>query len=126
MTYNPDLPLRHFTGDHVPFGAAEEAALWLREKLGPDLRGRMMTERPMLYAILFPGVDPEVIVTHVRDGLTRLARERMIANGQEQAKALAAEVENLSDDGDIGQTAIEFLALFGIKAGSSDGEKADG
>jgi hypothetical protein len=62
---------------------AERVAEWfLYHGSDPDWRGRLMADLPLVYAEMFPGVDPEAIMRNVRAGLERIA--------QEQAEAFAA------------------------------------
>ena len=73
MTVSPQLPI----------GDAERVAAWFLYHGGdPDWRFRLMADQPLLYARVFPGVDPEAILRSVRAGLKRVA--------QEQADAFAA------------------------------------
>lgn len=58
------------TSHNLSIGAAEELAEWFLARMGQDQRGRLMAERPQLYAEIFPDVSREIIVRHVSDAMT--------------------------------------------------------
>lgn len=57
-------------------GEAEELCEWFLHWLPMDLRSKLITERPLLYAAAFPEVEHDVILKHVQDGLRRQAEVR--------------------------------------------------
>ncbi len=54
---------------NLGIGAAEELAEWFLARMNQDQRGRLMAERPQLYAEVFPDVDRAIIVRHVADAV---------------------------------------------------------
>jgi hypothetical protein len=73
MRVSPQLSIRD----------AERVAEWFLYHGGDDnWRGRLMADMPLVYARVYPGVDPEAILRNVRAALARIA--------QEQASAFAA------------------------------------
>ena len=62
---------------------AERVAAWfLHHGASENWRARLMADMPLVYAEVYPGVDPEAILRYVRAGLERIQ--------QEQAEAFAA------------------------------------
>jgi hypothetical protein len=56
---------------HMGIGAAEEIAEWCLARMDQETRGRLMAERPTLYAEIYPDVDASVIVAKVAGALGR-------------------------------------------------------
>jgi hypothetical protein len=76
----PEITLR--TSPQLSIGDAEELATWFLHKMGTELRARLMAERPVLYARVYPSVNPDAIMRNVTAGLARVQ--------QSQAEAFAA------------------------------------
>lgn len=65
---------------------AERVAAWFLHRGGGDnWRADLMADMPLVYARVYPGVDPEAILRNVRDALYRIE--------QEQAEMFAAEAD---------------------------------
>jgi hypothetical protein len=75
-------PILHVS-PQLSIGDAERVAAWFLHRGSSDnWRAELMADQPLLYARVYPGVDPEAILRNVRAGLNRIA--------QEQADAFAA------------------------------------
>lgn len=75
-------PVLHIS-PQLSIGDAERVAAWFLHHGGSeDWRGRLMADMPLVYARVYPGVDPEAILRNVRAALERIQ--------QEQADAFAA------------------------------------
>ena len=78
-------PILHVS-PQLSIGDAERVAAWFLHRSGGDnWRAELMADQPLLYARVYPGVDPEAIMRNVRAGLERI--------GQEQAEMFAAEAD---------------------------------
>jgi hypothetical protein len=61
----------------LSIGDAERVAAWfLHGGHGDNWRADLMADMPLVYARVYPGVDPEAILRNVRAGLERIAREQ--------------------------------------------------
>jgi hypothetical protein len=71
------------TSPQLSIGDAERVAAWfLHGGHGDNWRAELMADMPLVYARVYPGVDPEAILRNVRAALERIQ--------QEQADAFAA------------------------------------
>jgi hypothetical protein len=57
----------------LAIGDASELAEWFIYHMPMDLRRRLMAERPLLYARVFPGINPAVLLERVARGLADAA-----------------------------------------------------
>jgi hypothetical protein len=81
MTVKSNLVLH--TSPQLSIGDAERVAAWFLHRGGSDnWRAELMADMPLVYARVYPGVDPEAILRNVRAALERTQ--------QEQADAFAA------------------------------------
>lgn len=82
MTSHPTI-LR--TCPQLSIGDAETLAVWFLKHAGPELRARLMGDLPLVYARVYPGVDPDAILRNVRAGIAGIQ--------QSQAEAFAAKAD---------------------------------
>jgi hypothetical protein len=68
-------------------GDAEELAEFFIRHMPMDLRRRLMAERPLLYARVFPAVKPAILLARVAHGLAGV--------NESQAEAHAAHADQL-------------------------------
>jgi hypothetical protein len=96
---------------------ADDLVDWFAGRLPIELRGRLMTERPLEYEALFPGVSHQAILDHVEAGLKAQARERMIKTGKPVAEALLDAVRSTDhpwNGGDTVEAVSDFISSFGV------------
>lgn len=61
----------------LSIGDAERVAAWfLHRGSGDNWRAELMADMPLVYARVYPGVDPEAILRNVRAALEKIAQDQ--------------------------------------------------